>query len=180
MRELGRERRRVGVVAEVVLLGSPSRDGVDDTADELAHRALARRRAHLPAEIFLHDDVGRHLRPRRRHLDILLLEVDLAAFAGDGGGAQLPFDLIERLDADAREVARDGHSLGCCGRVALSLTPLGRAGELVLLVLAVQSPFRNHMPLRALLAKGERLTAYFATKESPCAKASIARALKWA
>ena len=61
-----------------------------------------RSRAGVPdgaAEVLLDDDVGRHLRPAGRDLDVLLLEEDLAAFAGDGGGAQLPLDLVERVDA---------------------------------------------------------------------------------
>ena len=40
MRELGRERCRVGVVAEVMLLGSPSRDGVDNATDQLTTQVL--------------------------------------------------------------------------------------------------------------------------------------------
>ena len=71
---------------------------VEETrADKLPNRALPRRACPSgAAEILLHDDVGRQLRPADRDLDILLLE-DFAAVAGDRRGAQLHFTASKDL-----------------------------------------------------------------------------------
>ena len=80
---------------------------VDDAADELLDAALTLGRPNLAAEILRDDDVGRLLRPELRNLDVALLEHDLAALVADHGRAQLPLDLVERIDACFREEARE-------------------------------------------------------------------------
>ena len=71
----------------------------------LRSRAVAAQRA---AEVLRDDDVGRRLRPRRRDLDVLLLEERLAALVRDGGRAQLPLEVVVRIITGAREEALDG------------------------------------------------------------------------
>ena len=41
------------------------------------------------------------------HLDLALLENDLPLLAADDGIAQLPFDLVERVDTGGREKPRE-------------------------------------------------------------------------
>ena len=55
---------------------------------------LALGRAHLAVEIFADDDVGGGLGPVRRDLDVRLFEDDRAFIVADGGGAELPLDLV--------------------------------------------------------------------------------------
>ena len=62
----------------------------------------------LAVKIFRDDDLGGEQRPRLGHLDVFLLENDLAGVVGDFGGAPLPFDLVERLDFRVAENAFDG------------------------------------------------------------------------
>src|SRR4029079_4595619 len=93
------ERQQIVFGREGALLPRPRRDRVDDTADELLHRSLALRRADLSPEVLGDDDVGGLLGPDARNLDIALLEEELPAFVRDQGRAQLPFDLVERIDA---------------------------------------------------------------------------------
>ena len=62
---------------EVAALATPVGDRARDARDHLLDRALARRRVQLSAEVLLGDDVGRVLRPRRRELDVRLVERDL-------------------------------------------------------------------------------------------------------
>ena len=95
------------VAGEVLLRPRPAGDGVDDAADELLDAALALGRADLAAEILGDDDVGRLLRPELRDLDVALLEDDLALLVADHRRADLPLDLVERIDAGQREIARE-------------------------------------------------------------------------
>ena len=89
--------------AKYCWLRGPAGDRVDDAADELLDRVLALGRADVAAEVLRDDDVGRLLRPGLRHLDAALLEDDLALLVADDGVAQLPFDLVERIDPGGRE-----------------------------------------------------------------------------
>ena len=87
-------------------------------------------RADLPAEILRDDDVGGLLRPELRDLDVALLEDDLALLVADHRRADLPFDLVERIDpamlklGEASPPAGPAPPLGCCGS---DPPPLGRA-----------------------------------------------------
>src|SRR6185436_4363893 len=90
---------------EVLLLLGPAGNRVDDAADELLDAALALGRADLAAEILRDDDVGRLLRPELRDLDVALLEDDFALLGTDDGGAQIPLDLVERIDTLGGEEA---------------------------------------------------------------------------
>ncbi len=56
-------------------------------------------RADRPAEVLRDDDVGGLLRPELRDLDVALLEDDLALLVADDGRADVPLDLVERIDA---------------------------------------------------------------------------------
>ena len=96
---------QVLVGREVLLLGRPPGDGVDDAADQLLDAALALGRADLPAEILGDDDVGRLLGPELGDLDVALLEDDLALFAADHGRPEVPLHLVERIHPFVREEA---------------------------------------------------------------------------
>src|SRR6185295_6707716 len=72
-------------------------------------------------EVFRDDDVGRLLGPEGGDLDVLLLEDDFPLFVADDGRADLPFDLVERVDARQREVALKVETLyGCTCRLGVS------------------------------------------------------------
>ena len=114
VRQLVVERPRFFIAQEVTVIHSPAGDRVDHAADHLLHAALACGCAELAAEVLGDDDVRRRLRPSGRDLDVLLFEERLAGLVGDGGGAVLPRDVLERIIAGAREVALDGE----CGGVA--------------------------------------------------------------
>ena len=74
----------------------------------------ARRHAGL-AEILLRQDVGRDLRPERRHLDVVRLEHDRAVRIADLGRGQPEFDLrVGRLPV-LGEAPFDPHSLPLLG-----------------------------------------------------------------
>ena len=92
------ERQQVVFAGEVVLPARPGRDGVDDAADQLLDGTLTLRRADGAAEILGDDDVGGLLGPEAGNLDVALLEDDRALFVADHGGADVPFDLVERID----------------------------------------------------------------------------------
>src|SRR6185503_1177494 len=92
------------ISSEVAALAPPAGDRPGDPGDHLLHRALALRRAELAAEVLLGDDVGRVLRPALRELDLALLERGVLR-AADHGVADLPLDLVERVDAGPREAA---------------------------------------------------------------------------
>jgi len=66
--------------------------------NELAHRGLTFRGVEFAVKILRDDHLGREQRPRLGHLDIFLLENDLARVISDFGGAPVPFNLVERLD----------------------------------------------------------------------------------
>ena len=88
--QIVRERLQIVLAREVLLLPRPAGDRVDDAADQLLDAALALRRADLPAEILRDDDVGGLLRPEAGHLDVALLEDDLALLVADDGRADAP------------------------------------------------------------------------------------------
>src|SRR5206468_3679877 len=103
MCELVVKRVAIRLGCEVAALASPSRDRARDAADELARRGLAIGRADMAAEVLRYDDVGGHLRPELRHLDVFLLEDDAATFVGDGRRSHLPFARVIDVDARLRE-----------------------------------------------------------------------------
>ena len=59
----------------------------------------------VAAEVLGDDDVGGLLRPEPGDLDVALLEDDLALLVADDGRAEVPFDLVERIDPFSREEA---------------------------------------------------------------------------
>jgi hypothetical protein len=97
------ERLQIVLRREVALLARPARDRVHHAADELPDRSLALGRSDLPAEILRDDDVGGLLGPELRKLDVALLEDELAALVRNHRRAELPINLVERIDALARE-----------------------------------------------------------------------------
>ena len=98
---------RSSSLSEILVGPRPVGDRVDHPADQLLDAALALGRADLAAEIFRDDDVGRLLRPGPRDLDVALLEHHFAALVADDGRAQIPFDLVERIDAGFGEEPRE-------------------------------------------------------------------------
>src|SRR5207253_3350291 len=94
---------------EVALGGSVARDRVDDPVYDLLHARLALRRPELAAEVLGCDDVRRGLRPELGDLDALLFE-DVPALPGDDRIAELPLDLVVRVDAGAGEAALDSQT----------------------------------------------------------------------
>src|SRR4030095_6230173 len=104
--ELGRERLQRVLAGEILLRARPPGDRVDDAADQLPDAAFTFGGAELTAEILRDNDVRRLLRPGFGDLDIALLEDDMALFVADHRRADLPLDLIERIDARPREVPR--------------------------------------------------------------------------
>ena len=110
-RQLVVERVGVRVGGEVALGLAPVGDGPRDAVDELAEAVLALpvlRRAvaagEVAVEVLRGDDVRRELAPRRRKLDVLLLEDDLARVALDGGVARAPLDAVERVGPSVEKV----------------------------------------------------------------------------
>ena len=97
MRELVGERVGVRRRGEVALRLAPAADRAHDPADHLPDAVLALRAAERAAEVFGDDDVGRQLRPRRRDLDVVLLEDDLALLVLDDGAAPLPLHRVEGI-----------------------------------------------------------------------------------
>src|SRR5438067_1311167 len=91
----------------MTIFAAPPGDGIDHTADELAHRALAIGLADVAAEVLGDDHVGGHLRPELRHLDVLLLEHDRARLIRDHGRPELPLTRVVHVDAGLRVEAPD-------------------------------------------------------------------------
>src|SRR4029079_9268831 len=74
------------------------------------HRALPLGAADAAAEVLLRDDVGRVLGPALGELHVALLERRLGRVA-DHRVPDLPFELVEGMDALAREAPFDGQPL---------------------------------------------------------------------
>ena len=106
------ERLQIRLGGEISLRPPPAGNRLHHAANQLPHAMLAPRGPQLATEIFRHDDVGRLLRPGAGHLDIALLEDDLAALVADDGRARLPFNLVERIEACLREEAGERQSRG--------------------------------------------------------------------
>jgi hypothetical protein len=104
--EVVAERVQVLVGCEVLLPARPVGDRVDDASNQLTNAALALGRSNLAAEILRNDNVGGLLRPALRNLDVALLEDELAALVRDDRGAQIPLDLVERVDIRVGEEPR--------------------------------------------------------------------------
>ena len=111
MRELRLERGEVLVRGEVVLGLRPAGDRVDDAIDQLLDARLAAGLADVAAEVLADDDVRGELAPERRDLDVLLLEDGLARLVADARGADLPGDLVVRVDAGLGPAALEGEAL---------------------------------------------------------------------
>ena len=114
---------QVVLAREVLLRARPAGDGIHHAPDQLPHGALALRRADGAAEVLGDDDVGRLLRPRLRHLDVALLEHDVALLVADDRRAGFPLHGVERVDPVAREEpgelqARYRHGISGASRLA--------------------------------------------------------------
>jgi hypothetical protein len=94
-------------LAEITVRNAPIRNRPGDAVDELAHGGFALGGVLFAVKIFRDDDLGGEHRPGLGHLDVFLLENDLAGVVGDFGGALVPFDLVERLDLGVAENALD-------------------------------------------------------------------------
>ena len=103
--ELGEEELGVLVGGEVAVALAPVADGLGDAGDEVADALFALRRADLAVQVLAGDDVGRGDRPVAGDLDVLLLEDEVALEVLDDGVAELPLELVIRIDAGAGEVA---------------------------------------------------------------------------
>ena len=64
----------------------------------------------VSAEVLGDDDVGGHLRPELRHLDVFLLEHDRARLVRDHGRPELPLARVVHVDAGLRVEALDHDS----------------------------------------------------------------------
>ena len=96
---------------EVTILDAPVGNGTGHSVDQLPDRSLALWHTLLTKKIFRDHHLGRELRPALGHLDIFLLENNVAAFVGNLRHAPVPLDLVEGialgiaehpLDPDAR------------------------------------------------------------------------------
>ena len=85
----------------------PLGDRVDHAADQLLDAALALGRADLAAEILRDDDVGGLLRPDFGISTSRCSNTTSPRSLPITRGAQLPFDLVERIDARLGEEARE-------------------------------------------------------------------------
>src|SRR4029453_7014311 len=128
MAQLRLEPRQVLRRPEVALGLGPRRDRVDDAVDELLHGTLAARRADVAPEVLADHDVGRQLAPECRDLDVVLLEDHLARLVLDLRRAQLPGDLVIRVDARPRPAPLEGQAANTLAVEAGGI--LGRAGSL--------------------------------------------------
>ena len=90
-------------LGEIAVLDPPIRDRAANAVDELAHRGLPLRRALLAVEILRHDHLGGQQRPGLGHLDVFLLENDLAGIVGDFRRPPFPLDLVEGIDLGIAE-----------------------------------------------------------------------------
>ena len=99
-----------GVVgrAEIAVFHAPVANRLGDAGDELADASLALAGIHAAVQVFRGHDVGGGHRPVFGDLDVLLLEDDSALRVGDGGGAELPFDVVIRRDAGLGEQPAEG------------------------------------------------------------------------
>src|SRR5581483_8784320 len=97
---------------EVAPLASPCSDGLNHTADELAHAGFARRRAEASVKILTGHDVGGGHRPVLGDFHVLLLEDHVAVGVGDLGEAQLPFQSIVRRYSRLGEETAEGEPGG--------------------------------------------------------------------
>jgi hypothetical protein len=111
MGQLGLEDLAVLVGREVAAFAAPLRRRLRHAIEQLTHRMLALGASQRAAEVLLRDHVGRQLRPELRHLDVSLLESDLARARRDHRVAQLPLDLVVRVHARFREAPPEPHPL---------------------------------------------------------------------
>ena len=90
--------------------------------DQLAHGSFASAFVRISSvrdvavKIFRDHDLRRERAPDLRHLDVFLLENDLAAVVGDFRRALFPFDLVERRDLRVAENALEPQPATLCFR----------------------------------------------------------------
>ncbi len=101
---------RIPSGGEVAAIHPPVADALDDAAHQLADAGLPLGGAQVSVQVLRGHNVGRGHRPVGRHLDLLLLEDDVALAVSDRGGASLPLDLVVRGDALGGEAADEGQS----------------------------------------------------------------------
>ena len=119
VRQLVAEILRVVAGLEIAAVRAPIGDGVHHAMDQLADATLAFRRPQFAVKVFADDDVGGRLGPFGRHLHVILLEYDGALIVTDGGGAELPGDLVVRGLVKLQllgEVFRKADALALVGR----------------------------------------------------------------
>src|SRR6185503_18365698 len=105
----------VGEVAAEVLAGLA--DGAGDAGDGLLGADLVARARHAGlAEVLRRDDVGGELGPGLGDLEVLELEDGGAVRVGDLGGAAVPLDRVEGVDAGGGVDALELQSLAFCGQ----------------------------------------------------------------
>ena len=83
---------------------APIDNRVHNTADQLAHGALALRLVQLPVEILRSHDIGRRLRPGLGHFHVFLAEDNLPLFIANLGHAPLPFHSIKGRNASVAKI----------------------------------------------------------------------------
>src|SRR5512142_1829196 len=92
---------------EVAVLSAPSRYGVDDPTDHLAHASLALGGAESTPEVLRDHHLGRHQGPGLGNLHIQLLKHDLTFFIGDRRRPLLPVDLVEWIPSCTAKISLD-------------------------------------------------------------------------
>jgi len=124
--QLSLEGGEVLVSREVVLRRCPAGDRVDDAVDELLCGSFATRCPDVAPEVFADDDVGGQLAPERWDLDVRLLEDRLARLVLDLCAAQLPGDLVVRMNARRGPAPLEGQTLDAdAGETALVIDGAG-------------------------------------------------------
>jgi hypothetical protein len=93
---------------KVTAFPTPARNGVDNASHQLSYAGLASTAIRRAPEILRYDNVGRHHRPRDRHLNVRVLEDHFAFLVRDGRLALFPLDLVKgmntRFGKDSPEV----------------------------------------------------------------------------
>ena len=96
-------------VGEIAIRQAAIGDRAGDPMNQLPHRRFAAAGVRVgpvgdvAVEIFRDGDLGRQRAPAFRHLDVFLLEDDLAAVIRDLRRAAVPFELIERRNLGVAE-----------------------------------------------------------------------------
>src|SRR5262249_35639527 len=96
--------------SKITLDQSPIADSLSDPADQSSYSSFPLGSAESAVQIFAGNNVGCGNRPVFGHLNIFLLEDDVAFGIGDLGRALFPFDLLIRRNARLGEPATEGQT----------------------------------------------------------------------